>query len=53
MEDLTLIDEPVELLEGINSNRGLIWEKISEFKDQVAEFEVHFNIRQVHLSQMR
>ena len=42
MEDLTLIDEPVELLEGINSNRGLIWEKISEFKDQVAEFEGTF-----------
>jgi len=42
MEDLTLIDEPVELLEGINSNRGLIWEKISEFKNQVAEFEGTF-----------
>jgi len=38
MEDLTLIDETTELLKGINSNRGLIWEKISEFKNQMAEF---------------
>ena len=38
MEDLTLIEEPIGILENINSNRGLIWEKISEFKNQMAEF---------------
>jgi len=43
MEDLTLIEEPIGILENINSNRGLIWEKISEFQSQISSIEGSLN----------
>ena len=35
MEDVTLIKAPIDLIQGINSNRGLMWEKISTFVEQL------------------
>jgi len=39
MEDLTLIKTPIDLIQDINSNRGMMWEKISMFSDQLKTIE--------------
>jgi len=39
MEDITLIKDPIEILENINLNRGMIWEKIFEFQSQIRSIE--------------
>jgi len=43
MEGITLIKDPVEVLESISMNRGMIWEKISEFQSQIKSIEGALN----------
>lgn len=39
MEDLTLIKSPIELMQDINQNRGVMWEKISTFLEQLKSID--------------